>query len=226
MKQFVKNTFAYDMFLFLRKYLRIIYSVKSRNRFFWNLRRGDDILSLNYELTKDSTVFVVGAFKGDYLGKVHDKFKCIIYGFEPVSEYFRILEDNFKNFKNIKLFNIGLSNKTEKAKIDIKGESSSIYSNSDNLIDINLKSTNEFLSEHEISEIDLVYMNIEGEEYAVLKELIDSGNIKKIKHLQVQYHKINKDSKKDRKTLNKLLCKTHIQKFNYPFIWERWDLKG
>ena len=58
MKQFVKNTFAYDMFLFLRKYLRIIYSVKSRNRFFWNLRRGDNVLSLNYELTKDSIVFM------------------------------------------------------------------------------------------------------------------------------------------------------------------------
>ena len=182
MKKFFKNTFVYDTFLFLRKYLRILYSVKSRSRFLWNLNKGDDVLSFDYGLTKDSVVFVVGAYEGNYLGKVYDKFNCVIYAFEPINEYFGILE---KNFKNINLFNVALSNETKKAKIDLKGESSSLYANSENLIDVNLKSTNEFISEHEINDIDLVYMNIEGEEYVVLKELIDSGNIKKIKHLQV-----------------------------------------
>lgn len=213
------------MFLFVRKNLRIIYSVKSRSRFFWNINRGDDVLSFNYKLTKDSVVFVVGAFEGDYLGKLNDKFKCVIYGFEPINESYIKLENKFKNFKNINLFNIGLSHKTEKAIFSNSGESSSLFLNSDQLVDVNLKSINEFMSEHKINFIDLFYMNIEGGEYSVLHQLIDSGNIKKIKHLQVQYHKINKESVKERKTLNKKLSKTHDQKFNYPFIWERWDLK-
>ena len=116
MRQYLKNTFIYNIFFFLRKNLRIIYSTKSRNRFFWNLNKGDDILSFDYELNKDSTAFVVGAFEGDYLGKLNNRFKCKIYGFEPIDEYFHVLKSKFDKYQNVYLFNFGLSDKTEKVK--------------------------------------------------------------------------------------------------------------
>ena len=225
MREFLKNTFIYEIFFFLRKNLRIFYNTKSRSRFFWNLNKGDDILSFNYSLNKDSVVFVVGAFKGDYLKKLDDKFKCKIYGFEPIEEYFLILKKKFSDCENISFFNFGLSEKTEIAKFSKIGESSSTHLNSSNLVEGSLKSITEFIYEKKLDSIDLVYMNIEGGEYSVLKQLIDDELIKNIKHLQVQYHNINSDSVNKRKIINKLLCKTHNRKFNYPFIWERWDLK-
>lgn len=225
MRQYLKNTFIYNIFFYLRKNLRIIYSTKSRSRFFWNLNKGDDILSFDYELNKDSTAFVVGAFEGDYLGKLNNRFKCKIYGFEPIDEYFHVLKSKFDKYQNVYLFNFGLSDKTEKVKFSKIGESSSIYVNASNLVEANLKSITEFISDNKLSRIDLLYMNIEGGEYAVLQQLIDDKIIINIKHIQVQYHNIDSNSAHKRKYINKLMSKTHSRKFNYPFIWERWDLK-
>ena len=69
-------------------------------------------------------------------------------------------------------------------------------------------------------------MNIEGGEYAVLQQLIDNKTIKNIKHIQVQYHKIDDKSVQKRKKINRLMSKTHTRRFNYPFIWERWDVQS
>jgi len=224
-RKFLKNTFIYDIFFYLRKALRVVYSTKSRSRFFWNLNKGDDILSFDYKLKKDSVVFVVGAFEGDYLGKLNSRFKCKIYGFEPIDEYFYVLQNKFDKYENVYLFNFGFSDKTEKVKFSKIGESSSLYVNSSNLVEANLKSITEFITENNLSSIDLLYMNIEGGEYLVLQQLIDDEIIKSIKHIQVQYHNIDNDSIRKRKNINKLISKTHSRKFNYPFIWERWDVK-
>lgn len=43
-----------------------------------------------------------------------------VYSFEPVKEYYNLLEENFKNYRNIKLFNIALSNFNGKAFIVYK----------------------------------------------------------------------------------------------------------
>lgn len=225
MKQNLKNTFIYDIFFYLRKNLRIIYSTKSRSRFFWNLNKGDDVLSLDYKLNKDSVAFVVGAFEGDYLGKLNNRFKCKIYGFEPINEYFHILQNKFDKYENVYLFNFGLSDNTEKVKFSKIGESSSLYVDASNSVEVNLKSVTEFILENKLSTIDLMYMNIEGAEYSVLQQLVDDKIIKRIKHIQVQYHNIDSNSVQKRKTINKLMSKTHSRKFNYPFIWERWDTR-
>lgn len=225
MKNFIKNTVIYKIFFFLRKNLRILYSTKSRNRFLWNLNKGDDKLSFDYKLNEESLVFVVGAFEGDYLGKLHQKFQCRIYGFEPIDDYFSILINKFKKYQNIKLFNFGLSDKNEKVKFSKIGESSSAYKSGEQYIEAYLKSVTQFIEEHNIDLIDLVYMNIEGGEYSVLNQLIEEGLIKKINHLQVQYHKVDSKSRMYRKKINTKLKDSHIRKFNYPFIWERWDLK-
>ena len=144
MRKFLKNTFIYDIYFYLRKTLRVVYSTKSRSRFFWNLNKGDDILSFDYKLNKDSVVFVVGAFEGDYLGKLNSRFKCKIYGFEPIDEYFYVLQNKFDKYENVYLFNFGLSDKTEKVNFSKIGESSSLYVNSSNLVEANLKSITEF----------------------------------------------------------------------------------
>lgn len=225
MKNFIKNTVIYKIFFFLRKNLRIIYSTKSRNRFLWNLNKGDDKLSFDYALNNESLVFVIGAFEGGYLGKLHQKFQCKIYGFEPIDDYFDILMNKFKKNQNIKLFNFGLSDKSEMVKFSKIGESSSEYISGEQYIEVYLKSVTQFMEELNIEIIDLVYMNIEGGEYSVLNQLIEDGLINKIKHLQVQYHKVDSKSQLYRKKINTKLKTSHIRKFNYPFIWERWDLK-
>jgi hypothetical protein len=47
--------------------------------------------------------------------------------------------------------------------------------------------------------------------------------IKNIDHIQIQFHNYIEGSKKLRNQIRKELKKSHKCKFNFPFIWERWD---
>lgn len=225
MKSFLKKIHLYNILFNLRKLLRIVYSTKSRSRFFWNLRKGDDILSFQYPLDKNSVVFIIGAFEGDYLSKLNKKFECKIYAFEPMIDSYEILKNKFKNYENIKLYNFGLSDITEEVSFSKSGESSSLYREDNSKEKVLLKSFNEFLDELKIENIDLIYMNIEGGEYRLLESAITNNTHRLVMHLQVQYHLINKNSKLERQQINNKLRLTHKRIFNFPFIWERWDSK-
>ena len=68
-----------------------------------------------------------------------------------------------------------------------------------------------------------MYMNIEGSEYKLLNEIIDSGYIENINFLQIQFHSFVNDSKELRRLIREQLSKTHKCIFNYPFLWESWQ---
>ena len=80
MKNFLKKRKKlYRFLLNIREKLRIIYNTKTRSRFFWNLRRGDNTLSLDYPLNENSIVFDVGAYKGIFTEKVYNFFgSCLL----------------------------------------------------------------------------------------------------------------------------------------------------
>ena len=181
MKLFLKKSkFLSILFIQTRDILRIIYNQKRRSRFFWNLRKGDDKLSFDYNFTSDSLVFDVGAYIGSFTEKLSNKFNCKIYCFEPKLEYFDYLNQKFKNNENIRIFNFALSNFTGTGMISSIGAGSSMVYRQENAVleEIKVKSIYEFLKEENINKIDLLYLNIEGSEYNLLDEII-TKNIQK-----------------------------------------------
>jgi len=105
--------------------------------------------------------------------------------------------------------------------------SSSFFSRKEGEADIpvNIRSISNFLIEERISNVDLMCINIEGGEYRYLNDLITSGLVKKVDHLEIQFHNFVPNAKKLRKDLRMKLSETHKCNFNFPFIWERWDKK-
>tara|TARA_B100000427_G_scaffold108844_1_gene90277 strand:+ start:602 stop:1300 length:699 start_codon:yes stop_codon:yes gene_type:complete len=227
-KNLIKNNlFLYNFLINFRDKLRIIYNQKRRSRFFWDLRRGDSILSLDYPLSKDSLFFDIGAHVGNFSIQMAEKYDCNIYAFEPLEENYNILKEQVKRFQKVKCFEVALSNYDGESYISNLGASASLFNRDEGDLDkkISVKSFSTFVKEKEIAFIDLVKMNIEGSEYDLLDEIIDSEYIKNINHLQIQFHNFVNDSKEKRKKIRKKLKLTHINKYNFPFIWERWDLK-
>ena len=198
MKLFLKKSkFLSILFIQTRDILRIIYNQKRRSRFFWNLRKGDDKLSFDYNFTSDSLVFDVGAYIGSFTEKLSNKFNCKIYCFEPKLEYFDYLNQKFKNNENIRIFNFALSNFTGTGMISSIGAGSSMVYRQENAVleEIKVKSIYEFLKEENINKIDLLYLNIEGSEYNLLDEIITKNIQKKILHFQIQFHNFVDNSK-------------------------------
>tara|TARA_B100000902_G_scaffold186932_1_gene179096 strand:+ start:257 stop:985 length:729 start_codon:yes stop_codon:yes gene_type:complete len=226
-KYIKKRKKLYKFLINFREVLRIFYNVKTRSRYLWNLRDGDNKASLNYPIKQNSIVFDIGAYRGSLSKKVFKKFQCQLYLFEPLTEEYEYLKKHFKDNREVKVFNFGLLDKDEELYFsNIFGASSIFERPKGNLsIKVKMKSFKSFVKENSIESIDLMYMNIEGSEYKLLNEIIDTGYIENINYLQIQFHSFVNDSIDLRRLIRKQLRKTHKCIFNYPFLWESWEKK-
>lgn len=190
---------------------------------------GDYSLRFNYPLTSESIVFDVGGFEGDFASDIFSRMPCKVYIFEPIVKFAKKIEKRFESNHMIKVFAFGLSNKTETKIIGVigDGQGSSTYrvNDSDILDSIDLIDIMYFLEKNNISEIDLLKLNIEGGEYDLLPRLLDQNKVSEIKYIQIQFHDIEKDSKQKKDLIRKNLKKTHICDYCYEFTWENWIRK-
>lgn len=197
----------------------------------WYEDGGDFKLRFNYPLNKNSIVFDLGGFKGDFASDLYARMPCEIYIFEPVKEYQLTIKNRFKLNKMIKVFPFGLSSKTESTYIDTNGASSSVFDNNPNNKGIKsrekIKLVNivDFINEQNIFEIDLMKINIEGGEYDVLSKLLDENKVINIKYLQIQFHDLDKNSFQKKENIRNKLRETHNCEYCYEFIWENWIRK-
>ena len=90
---------------------------------------------------------------------------------------------------------------------------------------VQFKDIVEFLNENKINKIDLMEMNIEGAEYDLLDYMIKSDIHKKIRNIQIQFHKNVKGYKQRRESIREELKKTHQLIYDFDFIMENWRIK-
>ena len=189
----------------------------------WFSVDGDRTHRLNYPLNENSIVFDLGGYQGSWTDNIWNKFKCNIYTFEPITDLAKSIESRYVNNDKVKIYPFGLSNESKKLKINLAGDASSFNTAMRNSIECEVKSINEFIEENGFTEIDLMKINIEGDEYPVLNSLISSGKIRMIKNIQVQFHAFVPNAVELRSSIQEELNKTHKQTYNYEFVWENWE---
>ena len=180
---------------------------------------GDNTLRLDYPLTRDSLVWDVGGYKGEWAEKIYNKYGCQIWIFEPITEFFNKIVDRFNGNNNIAIYNTGLSDKTGFVNMSVNKDASSEFTGNLNervfMIDIASRVPN----------VDLIKINIEGGEYPLLKRMIDTGIIINFNFIQVQFHNFIEDAESKRDAIRQHLSQTHDLMWNYDFIWESWKRK-
>jgi len=190
----------------------------------WFTDRGDETHRLNYSLSPDSIVFDLGGYKGNFAYAINSRYQCEVYLFEPIEEFYLNCTNRFKDNKKIHCFNFGLSSYEGEFYISDDDDGSSILKiNKFNSKKVRIKSFSDFIKDNMISNIDLLKINIEGGEYDLIPHLIDTEIIKRIHHIQIQFHNFIKNSVNKRIEIRKRLLKTHKESWSYPFIWESWE---
>lgn len=177
-----------------------------------------------YDLNEDSLVFDIGGYKGQWASDIFSMYCCRIHIFEPVKKFADRIEERFKYNNKIKVFKFGLGNKNETVPIMVDADASSVFKREGERENILIYDIMEIIHENEIEEIDLLKINIEGGEYTVLERLIQSGFIKQIKNIQVQFHDFVENAKEKKDSIQKKLSKTHYLTYEYPWVWENWQL--
>lgn len=192
----------------------------------WFRDDGDNSHLLNHNLNENSIVFDVGGYIGEFSRDIISRYNSKVYVFEPINEYYKIIENKFIGEDDyIKIFNFGLSSQDKELVINIDGDASSFHkiNNLSKKSICKVKSFSKFCEENNINKIDLLKINIEGDEYDLINHIIDTGLITKINFLQVQFHDFINNAEEKRTNIQELLKKTHDCKFEYKFVWEGWQ---
>lgn len=196
----------------------------------WFKDKGDKTLRLNYNLSKNSIVFDVGGYKGDFAYEINNKYQCHVYLFEPSLEFYNHCVKRFKTNPKIHCFNFGLSDEDGDFYLTKNDDASSIFDEKQMAIvekeAIKLRSFSNVFSELNINSIDLLKVNIEGGEFNLLPHLIDTLLIEKIVNAQIQFHNFVKDAELKRNKIRNCLSRTHENDWCYKFVWENWRLKN
>lgn len=192
----------------------------------WHQHGGDGVLGLNFgHLSSSSVVMELGAYHGEWTKNIHDKYGCMVYAYEPVESCYNKCVEVMGKRRKVRLMNYGLSDKTDTTTIYLNNDGSSMTKISDKTSAIKVVDVLEELNGIG-TDIDLMHVNIEGEEYSLLKRILDSGKMGAIKTLLVQFHYYRgREDYLDRQEIQRKLTDTHDMVFNFEFVWERWDIR-
>ncbi|MBL0727342.1 FkbM family methyltransferase [Piscinibacter sp. HJYY11] len=191
----------------------------------WFATRGDQTLRLEFpELDADSTVLDLGGYKGDWTAEIHQRYGSNVYVFEPIKGYHDNICARFAAHPKVKPCQFGLGAQDATLDMGHSADGTGAFMKASVSESVTLVEAAKFLREHRIERIDLLKINIEGGEYDLLEHLIETGDIKKVRRLQVQFHDFVPNAIALRASIVEKLQATHRQSWCYYFVWEEWKL--
>jgi FkbM family methyltransferase len=191
----------------------------------WLAAEGDRTLRLDYPLGPDSVVFDVGGYQGDFAAQMRQRYGCQVRLFEPVARFHRHCVERFAADPAVICHPFGLGDKEEELEMRDDSDASGAFnpaSDGKPVETVRVRPFDIVFTESGVRQIDLLKVNIKGGEFALLECLIASGRINNVINLQVQFHNFFPDAKARRDRLRLLLGRTHVEQWNFPFIWEGW----
>jgi len=190
----------------------------------WYADGGESNLRYNYKLNDSSVVFDIGAYEGNWTKKMFEMYRCNIEVYEPVSRYFEMCKNAFRNIDKIHVHKAGVSDTTKKDKIFLDNDGSSIHSKNSAFEEIDLISIKDIMIPFHA--IDLMKINVEGCEYEILECIINNNTQTKVRNFQIQFHNFSyvRSPEARRDDIRKSLSKTHHLTYDYPFVWENWEI--
>lgn len=199
-----------------RKKGPIWFVYKWRVEYILELREKDTIDLVYSFLTEDSVVLDVGAHIGYYTNIFcKNAKKGMVYAFEPFLENYTVLEKNVKRYTNIVIENIAITDEDKTQKLYIsEGHSnhslSDTFVSSQNFVFVPGLTLDRYVQERKIKKIDLIKIDVEGNEVAVLTGM--SQIIKDNPHINIIIE-VNKQALESNGQSVEQLFKT-IQSYN------------
>jgi len=121
------------------------------------------------------------------------------------------------------LMNVGISTEDKDGFIFMSGDGTSSNLKNGQSISVKFNSIETVLEKWGLNKIDLIQINIEGDEYPVLEHMLKTGSITRFKNVQIQFHLgIENDVERRNKIREGLIKIGFKNNFDYPFVWESW----
>lgn len=193
----------------------------------WIAVRGDETLRLEYDLDENSVVLDVGGYHGDWTEPIFRRYGCVIHVFEPVREYAEGIKKRFADSSKIHVHAFGLSSESGLITVGLQENGTSAHKQTGDAPTevVQMVRAGDFIMQERIGRIDLMKINIEGDEYGLLEHLIGDGLIQKVANIQVQFHDFAENARVRMEKIRASLKLTHYLTYEYEFVWENWRRK-
>jgi hypothetical protein len=189
----------------------------------WRNDNGDSTHNLQYPFNSDSVIMDLGGFKGIWAQQMIDLYNPNVYIIEPVNQFYSHMVDKFTDNPKVRLMNVGVSVENKESVIYINDDTSSCNSYGVPT-PIKLLTLQTILDIWKLNRVDLLQINIEGDEYSLLEQITDNDVIDRFKYIQVQFHKgIDHHVERRDAIRDKLHSRGFKNRFNYDFVWEGWE---
>lgn len=181
-------------------------------------------------LGPDSVVLDLGAYEGDWAARITEKYQSRIIAFEPNPRSLERLKSRFGTNQKVTVYDYGLHDRDATLEMTQAGMGSTLFnepfpSSQAGHVSVRVRDAAAVLDELGLERIDLLKINIEGGEFDVLDRLIETGWIRKVRCLMVQFHEWHEGAHFRRWKIRHRLRRTHREDWNYAFVWEKWSLR-
>jgi FkbM family methyltransferase len=189
----------------------------------WFTDNGDNTHNITYDLTDKSVIIDLGGYEGVWAQQMIDKYNPNVYILEPVTKFYESMVNRFSNNNKVHLLNVGIGTEDKDGFIFMSGDATSSNLAEGESVSVKFNSIDTILEKWSLDEVDLIQINIEGDEYPLLEHMLGTGSINKFKNIQVQFHLgIENDVERREKIRDGLTKNGFKNNFNYPFVWESW----
>jgi FkbM family methyltransferase len=173
--------------------------------------------------TPTSVTLDLGSYKGQSLVRLRSKVQGVIHGFEPIVSFWNQCRNTIQPHSDIYVHPIGVGDVDEVRDLFVSDDETSAIREASQRESCTFRSFASVWAHLRLQTLDVLHMNIEGGEYAVIRSILSHGLLPKIKTIVVQFHYPEQYSA-ERAAIQAEFRKTHTCVYNYAFVWERWDL--
>jgi FkbM family methyltransferase len=192
----------------------------------WIQDNGNNTHAITYPLNENSTVVDLGGFHGVWADQIISKYNPNIFLFEPIPAFYEILKTKFSNNPKVKVFNFGISTSNHEGVLYLNEDGTSKYVVNNTPVKVNFITVTKLLELIGCETVDLIQINIEGEEYELLKQMLENKTSNNFKNIQIQFHTYVENAVEKRSKIQVGLSENFNKLYDYPFVFEGWTLKN
>lgn len=178
----------------------------------------------DYQLTTNSVVIDCGAYKGYFAAAIASRYGCRVFCFEPVPEFFEACYRRLGTHPG-KVLNYAVGGENGTVEGGVSEDSSGLFSASTSRWSAGMITMDVALAKVGVDYVDLLKINIEGSEFALLEDMAKKNLIGHFKDIQVQFHPVVQDAQARYDALQKILAKTHHLTLYAGWQWQSWRRK-
>jgi len=179
-------------------------------------------LRYQYPLEAGNLVIDVGGYKGEFASRIHQLYAVDVDVYEPIPDFYHECVANLSLYPIVRVFPHGVGGSARKEILKLETDRTGVFATGKE-VEVNILDVKDVIRDRKV---DLLKINIEGMEYELLERLIETGQVKQIKNIQVQFHKIGDNYQERYEKVYSELLKTHELTFDFSFVWQSFKISA